>query len=271
MIHVEYVGRFGNNLHQYALGRIIHEATGWQFSTYNCNRDLRERYSINIDRGEPRFQNQEFFSLPSFIPGKELPDPIRIREHDFADVAELISVGSARGTRGIILHGFFQRWKYFLPHRDKIREWFTLKNDALQNLKVPDDQWVIHVRHGDYLDGGHNLPFDYYRKVIKQIPAGARIVFVGDADKEFLRVLCALRAKDSHIGTGLPEDSISDFAFIRAHKNIVCSNSTFSWWASFLSDAEQVYIPRPAAPKYWHAGSAQDLYIPNSNHILVEC
>ena len=37
----------------------------------------------------------------------------------------------------------------------------------------------------------------------------------------------------------------SDFDFIRSHNNIICSNSSFCWWAAFLSEAESIYTFKP--------------------------
>ena len=38
---------------------------------------------------------------------------------------------------------------------------------------------------------------------------------------------------------------IEDFKFIKQFNKIVMANSTFSWWASVLSEASEIYYPSP--------------------------
>jgi hypothetical protein len=43
---------------------------------------------------------------------------------------------------------------------------------------------------------------------------------------------------------------IEDFKFIKSCKKIIMSNSTFCWWAAWLSDATEIYYPRTKTG-YW--------------------
>ena len=38
-------------------------------------------------------------------------------------------------------------------------------------------------------------------------------------------------------------DTLHDFAFLASANRLCISNSTFSWWAAWLSDAERIYCP----------------------------
>jgi hypothetical protein len=49
---------------------------------------------------------------------------------------------------------------------------------------------------------------------------------------------------------------MEDFAFMKYAKRLILSQSTFSWWASFLGDQEKVYAPLTInnnVPHYWKA------------------
>lgn len=257
---VEFHGRQSNNIFQYALGRIIHEKTGWALKTWNGNKDLRAKFGIPIDFGMPAFENQEHFqNCPPFINGIDLPDPVTITESDYASVDEIIKAGKGRGVH---LHGFFQRSKYYIPHLEKIRRWFKLENLP----RVEPEAWVFHVRRGDYLISGQELPIEYYEKVLlDHVPIDSDITFVGDCEPAFAQKLIALWEGARHICG----NSITDMRFIAAHSNIVIANSTFSWWAAVLSDAKNIVMPRPAKGKYWCAGSDQDLAMPG--WIIMDC
>ena len=37
---------------------------------------------------------------------------------------------------------------------------------------------------------------------------------------------------------------LQDFNLLRSANRIICCNSTFSWWAAWLSDASEIYLPR---------------------------
>lgn len=39
--------------------------------------------------------------------------------------------------------------------------------------------------------------------------------------------------------------TIEDFKFIMSFNKIVVAQSTFSWWAAFLSDAQEIFAPLP--------------------------
>ena len=271
MIRIHYIGRMGNNLFQYGLGRIIHEITGNRLDTVNQNQDLLQTYGIPLEHGSTRFDNQDYFkNCPDFIDGKVLPEPVMINEHPFNSVEEII--GSTNNQRGLILHGFFQRYHYYTPWRDKLKEWFYLPDWGSKLVMPGPEEWVFHIRHEDYLLGSNQLPFSYYDRIIEENSSKIKkLYFVGkslsnDTIDYFVNKYTAFKAVyyDN-------KSSIDDFKFLKAFNNIICSNSSYAWWASFLSDAERVFIPQPAAPSYWSAGSAQDMFIPNSNHILVKC
>jgi hypothetical protein len=56
--------------------------------------------------------------------------------------------------------------------------------------------------------------------------------------------------------------AIDDFEFIRSFDKIICSNSTFCWWACFLSQASEIYIP-----PYWESRQSKLSTIQNSKII----
>ena len=40
-----------------------------------------------------------------------------------------------------------------------------------------------------------------------------------------------------------PESGLDDFKFIMSFNRIIIAQSTFSWWAAFLSKANEIFIP----------------------------
>lgn len=255
-VHVHLIGRFGNNLFQVALGRIIAEKTGYQFSLAQENRNLRKEFGLPFDYLDTKFENQESMpNCPSFIPGKVIEgEPVRITEHNYDSVDQMIDFANGRP---IIIHDFFQRWKYYLPYRDKIREWFAMD----EHQSFGEDCGVFHIRHGDYVKNGMNLTETYYEQVFAKHPLkwfGVGSDLLPETQEKY---------RVNTLGS-----SLEDFKFIKRHKTIACSNSSFAWWAAFLSDAEKVFIPRPSVPRmYWSKENNQDLCCPLQGWELADC
>jgi len=253
MITVEYNGRFANNVIQYCIGRIIAETLGYELRTININRDLAKVYKLSIGYGEERFPFQEYFpNAKSRIPGKAVTGgPIVIGENDYLSIND-ITAEIVSADRPAIIRGFFQRSKYLLPYRDRIREWCAIK-------PIEEYQTVAHFRRGDYLNNAQDLPDSYYK-------AFCIDDFTIPAFGEFQE-----RPVDGYRYVG-SNDAVKDFRTIMGARSIICSNSSFAWLAAFLSTkAESVFIPRPQDGKYWSAISNQQLMCDLPGWELVRC
>jgi len=93
---------------------------------------------------------------------------------------------------------------------------------------------VFHVRCGDLsrttnMSGYYRKSFDIYKNPL----------VVTDDRNEALRLLPEI--SPSSIITS--DSYLDDFAILTYASNIISSNSTFSWWASELSEAYSVYEP----------------------------
>lgn len=119
--------------------------------------------------------------------------------------------------------------------------------------ELPDGEKVfIHVRRGDYLnevfEGERNisLPKSYYLKamdIIEQKVSNPFYIFLTD-DHDFVNE--AYRDIDSkHIST---ESMLVDLAIMSKCRYGIVSNSSFSWWGSYLSENKKMMI----FPKYWY-------------------
>ncbi|MDR1583932.1 MAG: alpha-1,2-fucosyltransferase [Prevotellaceae bacterium] len=155
---------------------------------------------------------------------------------------------------------FFQSETYFLFMEEKIKKCFRIKRkyrddfekkygDFYRNNKV----LVMHLRKTDYTEvefeglGGQGiaLPVLYYKKtlgLIENINEYKIIVLSDDmeaAKKEFDNNPDYLFEHNS---------AIIDFQLIQHADIAIIANSSFSWWASYLSEKKDAVI---YAPKYW--------------------
>ena len=120
----------------------------------------------------------------------------------------------------------------------------------------------IGVRRGDYCKDAHNISvhnpasMDYYRKAMAAVKADVYYVMSDDiawCKKQFISG-DALGTNAEFIFFEEPDD-LRSFFFARLFDTYICANSTFHWWASYLSIYPNpiVYTPKehfgPAGPQ----------------------
>jgi len=149
----------------------------------------------------------------------------------------------------LFLDGYFnQNWDY-----ESLYELFSqlkLKNVILnkKNLRVCNENVIIHIRGGDFINI-RNLNIcksQYYKNSIKYcISKGFKTFKVVSEDQRYGQELI------NEIKSGYDDLKISllksnsikdDFNIIRSSRLAILSNSTFSWWASFLSNSKLEFL-----------------------------
>ena len=143
---------------------------------------------------------------------------------------------------------FIHNWKY-----EEIKELFSqlklrpiyLKRD---HIKICNENVIIHVRGGDFLKIKHLNICDiyYYKKAIEySLRKGFNTFKVISEDRQYGKEIIKEMKKyfiDLKISI-LKSNSIkNDFNIIRSSKLAILSNSTFSWWASFLSNSKKEFL-----------------------------
>lgn len=211
MINVSKLGTLGNNLWQYSVARIIAEKYNLKL---NC-------YSIE---GFPRTFDK--------VSGNEYENPIfEITEHFF-------DLNSLPLNHKIEMKGYVQRYEYIQPYKNKVKEWFNLETKS--PLKISSDDFVVSIRRGW---NGYPVslcpPKDFFLNVFNNVKYNRIILCTDSFDDpffDFLEVLDVevIKAQFS---------PLEQFALIQSSNKILLTPSTYCWWASFLSKAEEIYYP----------------------------
>lgn len=227
MIEVRYKARLGNNLFQYALGRILAEELGFALRA-------------DMIAGFPN-TGQE-------VLGAAHDSPTQVLSGNRVDLAALLS---DRSARRIVLDGWFQRIEYFRPWRERIRRWLEIA----PRVVVPEErpELVVHVRRTDYVANGWALPFAYFEEALKRCqPVGGGIWIATDDPKDpFLRRFGRWKPKI------LTSPALDQFAVMMQAKKLILSQSTFCWWPAFLGNAGVIIAPRPSHG-VWSGGDEMD-------------
>lgn len=165
------------------------------------------------------------------------------------------------------LYGYFQSIRYWEHCQREIRQLFS-PNEAIQVLldKTPmsPNTCAIHVRRTDYLqlnDYHPSLPLDYYQRAIESMKADSHIVFSDDI--EWCKTQPLFEGA-SFVNSG---NDLLDFFMMRQCDRFIIANSSYSWWASFLSTGMNKRIIAPKKEHWfgqkYNQNNVDDLYLNN--------
>jgi hypothetical protein len=131
------------------------------------------------------------------------------------------------------LHGHMQSEKWFAHCAQEIRDTFTFATPPTRVNKC-----AVHVRGGDYDGRYHNrLTEKYYHEsmqIMQQLGMSKFTVFSDDPD--FAKSVTGMDA------INIP-DPMNAMRMMSGYAAVITANSSFSWWAAWLSAAEQVIAP----------------------------
>lgn len=223
MVEVVYQGRLGNNLFQYCFGRILAENLGFKLKASPI---------------------PGFFNTNMAVDGNDYSGhPVQILTGHTVDLKHILF---DKSKRKIVLNGFFQRYEYYRMYKDLIRNnWFLTDIKAKQEIR-PDDI-IVCIRRKDAADGiaSDQLPLSYYEEALAMTGYNRVFVVTNVSKDPFV-----LKFKKKYNAILLPSSTLDNFRLIMLFKKIIMSASTFYWWASFLSDAEEIYAPIPLTGRW---------------------
>jgi len=248
MIKVHWHGRLGNQLFEYAIGRVLAEELLYSLKCgpidgFPATRDVVFGNDINSE---------------IVFTGQELDIPFMLKN---------------KNKFGYVLSGWFQNYRYYQPHKTKIRSWYN-RNRRRGPAPITPQDIVIHIRRtqptmadskisyildGDTLKVGEDrvrfqkslhpeimikanedlLPFEFYSGILNSQSFDNLFIVTDCPEDPFLKLFDVYHPKiiAGHL--------MDDFNIIRSANKIILSMSTFSWWAAFLSDATDIFFPKP--------------------------
>jgi len=265
-IKMKFSNGFGNNLFQYCFGRLLAEYHNLNYShpaipelgikkeTYSFNKLLKTvkfKAKSNLESKKYDKNHQQWF------------DP-KYNNYNF-DFNHFMF--------------YFEDYTIYKPHLEKIRKWFpivkkTNNNDLVLHFRLKNRLvWETHYKNF--------VKPEVYKKVVSSNFKFNKLYIVTDADKwdyvdkkdiikiqedikikyrknptKFISVEKSMNFMNSLVDS-LKEfnpilyhskNFIDDFNFMRSFDQILFKNSTFSWWASVLSNASKVGVFGPWKP-----------------------
>ncbi len=266
MLRIILLGRTGNHLFQYALGRVLAEkhgvplvldgswfnAEGWAEVSHFLRLPLKAKVVRRCSLGTRallKFTGKHYWEYRGVPVLREVGD-------DQSFDARFLNAPA-----DCMLFGYFQSPLYFESIAGPLREELNvLLKDALlvpEDLRtklVHPDSVAVHVRRRDYLD----LPVfqvcdsDYYRESMREIRErrpSARFYIFSD-DPEWCRG--EFREADQEVidsgAAGL--NPLYDLHLMSLASHHIIANSTYSWWAAWLGAKPNQQV---IMPERWYA------------------
>jgi len=268
MLIIKLKGGLGNQLFQYAFGRLIALKRG---------EDLKLDKDILGQRGDTyRAYGLDNFNIRAEIASREevlkvkypyglISKALRFFKAKFLRIFHIGFEARMLKTKARYLEGFFQSYKYLESIRRELLEEISLKEDI--SLKYGDllsefnslNSVALHIRRGDYVNNpatkkAHFIcDLSYYQKAISLIKVKLNeknltpkfFVFSDDinwAKENFKSADFIFVSRPEFLD---PEELI---LMSKAKHNII-SNSSFSFWSAWLnSNPEKIVI----APALWN-------------------
>ena len=176
-----------------------------------------------------------------------------INENQYEYIHEYLNKG-----RSFIIDGYWQSEEYFLKHKNDIKNILNINSKHKTNKEKRKYQKVaVHIRLGDYINSKQGInnhlvcDINWYKKAIN---------YLKDYDNEFLFTVFSdnkeiiknqfknytnLEINQSDYSKNAYEDLYEMATF----DHFIISNSSYSWWASYLGEKENSII---IAPEYWY-------------------
>jgi hypothetical protein len=270
MIIIKLKGGLGNQLFQYAFGRLL-----------SLTKDAKVKYDFSENKNDLQrgYKLDKFNTKVEFCTELE-KEEIKRPYGKISDLIDLINkkilrkynigcIPSLLNKKDGYLEGYFQSYKYLEPIRSELLEEITLVNpidskfSAIIKQMRNTNSVAVHVRRGDYVNDlktksqHYTFGLEYYEAAFRKIKSLVLnpTIFVFSDDIEWVK---------ENLKSDLPMTYVSDpnmpdyenFFITTYCKHNIIANSSFSYWIAWLNQNSNKIV---IAPKKWN-NKYQDEY-----------
>lgn len=158
------------------------------------------------------------------------------------------------------ISGYFQSPGYFSSIREILLEEFQLKYEStpayLKMKKRIDgkESIAIHVRRGDYVDAGVNLPWEYYRKAMGYMEEKLTkpVYYIFSDEISWVKEKLGTDVNVVYVNEARNMTDCEELSLMRQCRHFIISNSSFSWWGAWLGTYQGKIV---VAPNRWTQGN----------------
>lgn len=276
LVIVKLKGGLGNQMFQYALGKHLSfkKNCPLRVDLIFMKQDKLKNYELdklNIPSNKKTHFLEEVIYYMINIFQRVFPFYKYIRQKSRKFNSQILK----DATPIIYLDGYWQSEKYFEGISEIIREQFKIttkinkKNEEMLKEIGESNSVAIHLRRRDYVSvpqikeklGACSM--NYYKKGIKLVEKKIEDpkYFIFSDDIEWVKENFTLVENLVFVDINSHEKGYEDLRLMRNCKHFIIANSTFSWWAAWLSENEQKII---IAPRNWIQSQSDGDIVPES-------
>lgn len=255
---------------------------------YSWGDNFKENFKTLVNEND----NMVWLIEPNFNGGK-------IEKYeDFITIQKVLNTPDI-DRKWIVLLGNFELGENYFPYRNQLKQWFKFPKIELSKIEMwklhPElgkDQYFIHqpyesihpddlvisLRLEDYTTTENLdrlLDFDYF-KIILESRKFRKVYIITNpgsiGHNEQYKYLKEFYEYDP-IFVRIYDKPVMSLAFGAQFNNIAISQSTYSWWLGFLSNASTIYYPIPKQGPFSLQDPnfrGTDLRIPSRDYIYVD-
>jgi len=269
LVSVNIMGGLGNQMFQLA--------TAYAYTKHNNGKLIVLRNKKESD-GRSLYWDNMLYRFQEFLVDK-LPEGLERWNESGPTEFDIIP---SLTSKGLYISGYLQNPKYFGNDKiqQEIKELFEPSHTTMYNiqdkysllLKNKERVIIVHARRTDYLKNQDIINFhgplsiDYYKEAIKTMSNEIEdpLFILASDDPSFwtsvINELPQLNSENIYILDD--ENEINTLALLQQFQYFIIANSTFSWWAAWLSkDPKKVIAPSkwfgPTGPQNY-----KDIYMP---------
>lgn len=232
MIRVVIKGGLGNQMFQYAYGKVLaekyHQPLLLDLSFYDKEAVYRN-YALDKLGINETLVSKKPHKISISLWKKLLPLNFFLMRHGLPTLTP------------VYLDGYWQSENYFDGRFDFVRSLFKFPEppDQLKQLAISSTSVAVHVRRGDYVNipRRHICHLDYFRRAMQkvqgQIPDARFFIFSDDL--AWCRDNLLKEFPDAVLVSGCDSD-LQEMHLMAYCKHIIISNSSFSWWGAWLQE-----------------------------------
>ena len=270
---VKLMGGLGNQMFQYAFGKVI-GADAYDLSWF-------EEVKKHPEATQRTYELNFFNCCPKFLSSK---DSLRLQKNNkFLQILGIrtkhsliqenpVNVYNANLLtlkRGIF-EGYFQCAQYYDSVREQLlKEFIPQENISEKNKTILEkikstNSISLHVRRGDYLKLKHIhgiCDLDYYQRAIEFITSKIKNphFFLFSDDIPWVEKNLKINFPYTVVDVNHGKDSAWDMWLMKNCQHNIIANSSFSWWGAWLNENPNKII---IAPKKWFADGTVTEIIP---------
>jgi len=267
---VDIPGGFGNQLFGYAFGYALSKEVGCDYHIHTPFQDNGITWDLQIDYFNLKYDKRLTYTWTRKLHDRILCNKLRRRyviglrtiiARENADWELEDYAGFLRKHKNVMFFGNWENEKFFKKYRADILEMLTLKTvrsdemEALLNAIAIDTNSVgVHIRRGDKAAMGAGLSAEYYNgalhKMEERLQEKATFYVVSD-DIEWCKAHLHCDKADLIYPEMISDNrTLDDWLILKTCNHHIVANSTFSWWAAWLSQNPHQVVICPQKMSY---------------------